>query len=307
LATSEVNFYLWNANVPVNEELSELSVLQYNVQHDGVYIDANVLNANFVATPIELCEQEETQFTDQSTGTIVSWEWTFIGGYPDSSVEPNPIIWYGTAGEYDVTLTVSDGANSHTTTKTNYISVVSEAVVPDQPNGPIVVETSQNLFTYYETSSPNADEYIWELIPDDMGLIVPGDTLNEVKIYWSQSNSYQVQLSARAINACGESELSEPLVIYVNWNTDVFNHEEANSFDIFPNPNLGTLYLDLKSSFGEYDFTVLNLMGKILLNESFTSPNNNIHKVELTHLPAGIYICTIQTQNKIQSLKLVKY
>ena len=95
ISGSQAYFYLWNTNEAVNEELAILPVLQYNVRHDGVYVDTDILNANFIANPIELCEQEETQFTDQSTGDVISWEWSFPGGYPDGSVEQNPIIWYG--------------------------------------------------------------------------------------------------------------------------------------------------------------------------------------------------------------------
>ena len=38
-------FYLWNANQPYHPELNILPILQYNVRHDGTYVDASVLNA----------------------------------------------------------------------------------------------------------------------------------------------------------------------------------------------------------------------------------------------------------------------
>ncbi|MEZ5196307.1 MAG: FG-GAP-like repeat-containing protein [Bacteroidales bacterium] len=305
LITSEINFYLWNANVPVNSELAELPVLQYNVQHDGVYIDVNVLNANFVATPIALCEQEETQFSDQSNGDVVSWEWEFPGGYPNASVEQNPIIWYGTEGEYDVTLTVSDGTNSHTTTKANYIKVAYEPEVPDQPTGPVVVETSQNLFTFYETSSLNADEYVWELIPDDMGLIVPGDTLNEVKIYWSQSNSYQVQLSARAINACGESELSEPLVIYVNWNTQVENQLSDNIIKMYPNPSRDNFFVEMTVPCVRVELLLVDGFGRQFIPKYLICNERNLITIEAGNIPKGVYFVVVKAESYTKVKKLV--
>ncbi|MCD4682931.1 MAG: FG-GAP-like repeat-containing protein, partial [Bacteroidales bacterium] len=176
---SQAYFYLWNTNVPVNDELAILPVLQYNVRHDGVYVDAAILNANFIASPIELCEQEETQFTDQSTGDVISWDWTFEGGNPTSSTEQNPSVVYASPGEYDVTLTVSDGSNTHSISKTDYIKVAYDPVIPDQPVGPVEVLTSQNTYTIYETTSLNADNYTWQLIPDDMGVIVAGDTITK--------------------------------------------------------------------------------------------------------------------------------
>ena len=63
-------------------------------------------------------------FTDLSTGTAVSWNWDFPGGTPSSSVDQNPQnIVYNAPGTYSATLTVSDGTNNSTETKTSYINV----------------------------------------------------------------------------------------------------------------------------------------------------------------------------------------
>jgi len=78
--TDVLDFYLWNANVTFNQENSPLTILQYNVRHDGTYIDASILNAVFTASSVEVCEGTEVQFNDQSTGNIISWEWIFEGG-----------------------------------------------------------------------------------------------------------------------------------------------------------------------------------------------------------------------------------
>lgn len=305
LTTSDVNFYLWNANVPFNAELAELPVLQYNVRHDGVYVNENVLNANFAANPIELCEQEETQFTDQSNGDIISWEWEFPGGYPNASVEQNPIIWYGTEGEYSVTLTVSDGTNSHTTTKSNYIKVATDPEIPDQPNGPVVVETSQNLFTFYETSSSNADEYLWELTPEDMGLIVPGDTLNEVKIFWSQSNSYQAHLKVKSLNICGESDFSETLTIFVNWNTLTDNVSRDDDVRLYPNPAQNHVTLKIPFSYEKVKITLLDSFGKQFSPHDELLTDNTIVTFTTDEIPAGVYCVVLDfTDGKIMK-KLV--
>lgn len=305
LTTSEVYFYVWNANVPVNLELAELPVLQYNVRHDGVYVDDNVLNANFSASPVELCEQEETQFSDQSNGDILSWEWDFPGGYPNASVEQNPIIWYGTSGTYDVTLTVSDGANSHTTTKTNYIKVAYQSEIPEQPIGPAVVETSQNLFTYYETTSLNADEYVWELIPEDMGLMVPGDSINEVKIYWSQSNSYQAQLRVKSLNACGESELSEVLTIFVNWNTLTENNKFESDVKIYPNPARERISIEFPAAKENVKIILVDSYGNHLVPNYLLNNRNSIVTFSTEEIPVGVYFIKLDFENDKVVKKLV--
>jgi hypothetical protein len=47
ISTSDLYFYLWNANVPGNPAKSPLTILQYNVRHDGVYVDPSALSAQF--------------------------------------------------------------------------------------------------------------------------------------------------------------------------------------------------------------------------------------------------------------------
>jgi PKD repeat protein len=63
------------------------------------------------------------EFYDMSLGGVTSWEWTFEGGTPSTSTMQNPTIIYESEGVYDVSLTVSDGVDSHTVTFGDYITV----------------------------------------------------------------------------------------------------------------------------------------------------------------------------------------
>ncbi|MBW6490643.1 MAG: T9SS type A sorting domain-containing protein [Lentimicrobium sp.] len=81
------------------------------------------LFANFIASDVQVCENEAITFTDFSAGDILSWAWSFPGGVPDTSDEQNPVVFYAEPGVYDVTLTVSDGVNTHTSAKDGYITV----------------------------------------------------------------------------------------------------------------------------------------------------------------------------------------
>ncbi len=62
-------------------------------------------------------------FTDQSRGTIDSWEWNFGDGA--ISTDQSPIHIYEYQDTFTVSLTVTGPAGTDTMTKTDYISVVS--------------------------------------------------------------------------------------------------------------------------------------------------------------------------------------
>ena len=84
---------------------------------------ANTLQAMFTASSTEVCENEIVEYFDMSSGTVVSWTWTFEGGSPSTSTFQNPQVMYSAAGTYDVTLSVSDGVDTHTITLQDYITV----------------------------------------------------------------------------------------------------------------------------------------------------------------------------------------
>jgi len=66
------------------------------------------INANFSASQITVLEGSSVTFTDQSTNSPTNWEWTFEGGAPSASTDPNPSVIYSIPGIYDVTLKVTN-------------------------------------------------------------------------------------------------------------------------------------------------------------------------------------------------------
>jgi len=68
------------------------------------------------------------QFTDTSSYTPTSWEWSFGDG--SSSTEENPVHTYTTAGSYPVTLTVTNAGGTHSATVSSYITASAVTTVP---------------------------------------------------------------------------------------------------------------------------------------------------------------------------------
>jgi hypothetical protein len=83
------------------------------------------LVANFSATPTTGAAPLTVNFTDLSTGTVDSWNWSFGDSSNSNEQNPsqNPSHTYNDTGSYTVTFTVTGTEDSDTETKTDYIKV----------------------------------------------------------------------------------------------------------------------------------------------------------------------------------------
>jgi gliding motility-associated-like protein len=71
--------------------------------------------AGFSASDLSICQNECIDFTDLSLYAD-TWNWTFSGGNPASSAQQNPVVCFDQAGNYQVTLTVTNAYGSSTET-----------------------------------------------------------------------------------------------------------------------------------------------------------------------------------------------
>ena len=95
-------------------------------------MNAEVLVADFIASttsgPIPLT----VNFTDLSTGSIVSWQWDFDNDGTIDSEEENPVYTYTEPGIYSVRLNISNGINTDELLKTDYIIADTAVGIPNK-------------------------------------------------------------------------------------------------------------------------------------------------------------------------------
>ncbi len=86
--------------------------------------------ANFYAFPIFTCPNTNIPFYDSSLYVPTTWIWTFQGGTPATSTSSNPSVSWATAGNYSVSLTVSNANGSNSKTKLSYVNVSGPSALP---------------------------------------------------------------------------------------------------------------------------------------------------------------------------------
>ncbi len=122
------------------------------------------LTADFTTPITNICTSTCIDFTDLSTpiGTIIGWNWSFIGGTPSSSIQQNPTnICYNTPGTYDVKLTIDDGTNINTLILPGYIVVSNCAPLTADFTTPITNFCSSTCIDFTDLSTPNGSIINW--------------------------------------------------------------------------------------------------------------------------------------------------
>ena len=115
------------------------------------------LTASFGYSPSSPASGQAVQFSDTSTGTPTSWQWTFGDGA--TSTQQSPVHAYMATGPYAVTLVVGNGSTSDSTNQTVTVAPASTIIPADRridwtycgiPGG------IPNRTTIYTTLNPGA-------------------------------------------------------------------------------------------------------------------------------------------------------
>ena len=165
------------------------------------------ISAQFTASPVSGRSPLAVRFTDQSIGTITSYEWDFNNdGMVDSRMK-NPLKFFTSAGEYTVQLTVRGPDGTDQEVQNQYIDVTAK------PLRPIAFFSANTLsgaaplnVTFTDKSYNNPDSYLWKF----------GDgttsTLKNPSHTYPVPGYYKVGLTAS--NAAGSSSMA--MNIYVS-------------------------------------------------------------------------------------------
>lgn len=168
------------------------------------------------------CAPVTIQWRDASSGSFDQYQWSFPGGEPASSQDPNPLVVYEQAGKYDVTLTISGPLGESSLTKTGIIEVFA----PPAPAFSYEMEELTVRFT--NLSGDTSQQYVWTF----------GDGTSSQEVdpvhTFPEAGAYTVTLNAQN-GHCGRT-VSEILLVFP---TAVQEAGWAKQLVIAPNPTHG--------------------------------------------------------------------
>lgn len=151
------------------------------------------VNSAFFASKTQGCSPLTVQFTDQSTGNVTSWNWTFGNG--NISTLQNPVAIYTIPGTYTVTLLVSNGAQN---SQSSQIITVFANPIANFSATPINGCPPLNV-VFQDLSTPGSgaiNQWIWNFGDGNSGNIQsPSHTYN-------LSGNYTVTLQIKDQNNC---------------------------------------------------------------------------------------------------------
>ncbi len=150
--------------------------------------------AAFEADTLRGCAGLTVHFTDKSANGQTR-KWDFPGGQPSSSTAANPTVFYPTAGNFPVTLTVTNSVGSHAATVPDFVKIL------DKPHASFGFTVDAQIVHFQNLTSPNPDSLKW-LLPG--GEVVQAWNWDK---YFFFNGNYPVSLVV--FNQCGSDTLTK--------------------------------------------------------------------------------------------------
>lgn len=253
-------------------------------------------HADFIASDTQICTGDTVIFTNLSSPSATSFNWTFEGGTPPASTEMNPSVIYDSPGDFDVTLVASDGTQTDTEVKPEYIHV-SASPAPEI-NG--TEDVCQGETYAYETQAVTGDTYAWEVTG---GEIVSGSGTSKISVEWNALGAGSVYVVETTAAGCSAASDFPVTIVICTGNSE----QQPEEISIYPNP--AGDYLSLSFRAGETEqvhLKLFDLLGKEIWSGEPSGGEGSL-RIDMTRFRPGLYLLMLQTQDTRLIYRVVKH
>ncbi len=240
--------------------------------------------AAFTAAPVGSCGNE-VAFTNYSTSAD-QYLWDFGDGF--TSETPSPNHFFGTAGTFPVTLTVSNDFDVTTHTENITIQEVPYDVSIDVPD--TIVQNTPVMLQYHSSIPVEAT---WHL--GNLG--VPLDS--QPMVTFPEPGNFDISLQTISADGCQ---------VWLNRRIYVLEEQLNGEVDLklFPNPTRFELNINLRTgSPSPIQMTWYNALGQKVGQRQFEANYIIEDTIDLSRLSPGIYWFVLKAENGWKTTKKV--
>lgn len=223
------------------------------------------------------CAGQSITFTDNSSGTNISYNWIFgMDAVPSTATGAGPHnVVFNERGFESVKLVVSNSAGSD--------SISQNILIDTLASINFAWTGSEDTISFINQTS-NANTYSW-----DFGDGNTSSDLQPVHVY-SSPGIYTVTLTVT--NGCGTNQLSQDVNVGMVGISDI----ENVNLRLYPNPNQGILNIQSEGINQNAKVEIYDLRG-IKLYSQIHNFNQNLFVLDINDLSSGMYILKINTES----------
>jgi hypothetical protein len=254
-----------------------------------------------------------TDMSYQCLGTATNYDtimWSSSGtGSFDTTHILTPVYTPGmddiAEGNVLLTLTIIDVEGAEYSDEL-MLTIKGAPDAPGIPIGPDYVDVFKVTETVYAVDViSDAIEYTWELTPENAGEIVGSDT--SATIYWNTDYLGEAEIKVLVISECGQSEFSDPLLIFVDNTVGVTEVSEKMHFLVKPNPNNGEFSIIIRSSNDQtMNIKLMNYLGETIYSkENIYIKGQFVQEFSNADMLPGLYILAIDQGGNTYQRKFI--
>jgi PKD repeat protein len=249
-----------------------------NLSFTGVAGPGQLCAASFIGNAEVICAGTAIAFQDVSFHGVTSRTWQFPGGEPSTSTAEAPQVIYNEPGTYPVTLTVSDGSTTLTTTEVQQVTVLPMPGLPAQfSEGFEDAQLNNDLWTVVDVNGGNTFQQTTaaafsgdKSIRIMNGASFSGQIDELVSTTFDMSNEDQISISFRYAFARRSQANDDRLKLFaspncgVNWS---LRRQLRGTMELATAPNTTVSFVP--SGSGEWGYVTIDNFPPNLFTENF--------------------------------------
>jgi len=176
------------------------------------------------------------------------------------------------------------------------------------------IEETKNEFTYDDLGNTNQFiAYNWSsdstwIIEGKFELLCSNDIMID-EVLWPYEEDDIVQIVSMPISFSLQSldndvwvDDSEGVLYYSKFEYDYIDEKDSNDAQIFPNPAINIMSVQLPDIYKQAEFQLYDLQGKMIMKREIQNKEN----INIENLLSGVYIYSISFNGKTERGKLIK-